>query len=195
MAVVEDTTGQIGDAILLYDIYGERTAAQPKPNAQQLEQAWHNLLSHDAQIAFQSICLFIQHADIATAFLKTKLKPILQPDAQTIRNRVIDLGDRNYHTREAAHQWLANARDSLLPMLKELSAVGAINLEAQTRLDRIINMKQRLTQEMLRALRAVEVLEECGGDTAIEIFTVCSKGAPLAMLTVESQRGLKRIKP
>ncbi len=180
--------------VFLWDVYGERSAPMPKPNADGLRRAWFDLAATDAELAFKAICLLVQHPEPACRFLGTMLEPVKPIDPKQVREQVKSLSNRDYRIRAAAHLELAKEIDRTQGLLKELMDNGTGTLEGDTRLERLLALDTPRSPENIRRMRAVEVLELCG-EPAREILMRCGKGEAGALLTTESAKSLARMKP
>ena len=73
---------------------------------------------------------------------------------------------------------------------------GQPSLETRQRVDKLIQRletNQAPPTDVLRALRAIEVLEQLGTPEAKAVIDTIAKGAPGAKLTVEAQKALERL--
>jgi hypothetical protein len=72
---------------------------------------------------------------------------------------------------------------------------GQPSLEVRRRVERLLELlhEQLPTEERLRALRALQVLEHIGTPEARQVLESLAKGAPAARLTREAVASLKRL--
>ena len=151
--------------VFLWDIYGERTCRQPKPDEAALRAAWANLASSDAELAFRAMCSLIQHPEEALPMLARNLKPRAASNPRRVWQAIEELGDRDYRTRKAAERELADIADEVRLQLRAAYDAGTGSAEANQRLERLIH-RTNTTPRNLRNSRAHEVLERIGTPVA-----------------------------
>jgi hypothetical protein len=108
---------------------------------------------------------------------------------------IAKLNDAKFQERERASKELEELGDSAAPALRKALAAGQ-PAEAQRRTTLLVRRLEIpvTARELLRIIRAVEVLEKIGTNEARELLQSLGKGAPEARLTSEAQDSLKRWK-
>jgi WD40 repeat protein len=182
--------------VLLWDVAQLlQQIAQPRTTTEaSLERLWSDLASGDAAIAFRAMGELAEAPDAAPKLIQDRLQPVPVPDAKRIADLVMDLGNEQYKVREKASLELEKLSDLAVPALRAQLAKKP-SLEVHKRLELLLKkINGPLTNpEMVRALRAVEVLEAIGTPQAQAVLDVLAKGAPAHRLTQTAQGALKRL--
>jgi RNA polymerase sigma factor (sigma-70 family) len=177
--------------VYLWDIYG-RSDPQPLSTTDDLNQCWTDLAATDAAVAFRSIRRLIAAPDAATALFRDKLKLVPPADAARVKHLIDKLDSPKFADRQAAAKELESvadrAADQLWATLAETKSA-----EMRQALQAILDRLDAATPETLRAMRAVEVLEQVGTPTAHEQLKALAGGATGATLTRAAAEALKRL--
>jgi hypothetical protein len=112
-------------------------------------------------------------------------------DAERVKRLIADLDSERFATREQANRELEQLGQPALELLR----MAAPSAEGKRRLEGLIEKleKGELSQDDLRILRAVEVLEMVGSKQAREVLESLAKGEPAAWLTAEATLSLSRL--
>jgi hypothetical protein len=130
----------------------------------------------------------------AVPFLRKRLEPAGAVRPERIEGLIADLDSEQFVVRRAAEEALAR-----LDLLAEPALLGALRasppLEKRRRVERLLNDLRGPIRdpEVLRAVRAVAVLEHAGTPGARRLLEELARGAPAARLTREAKAALSRL--
>lgn len=178
--------------LYLWDVYGEASDPQPEPTPAELPRLWNDLSSADGEAAFRTVRTLVQHPAAAARLLGAKLKPAKAPKEDWVVERIDRLSDPDFRTRDRAERELAAVADVVADTLRKATEAGAETEEAADRLDRLLIRAAGTPLDIVRTVRAVEVLEHAAGDDARALLARLADGAPAAALTREATAALKR---
>lgn len=173
--------------VYLWDVFGETTDRQAKPDA----KTW-DALDAAPDKAFTALRRLVQHPAAAVELLSAKLTPAEQPKAEWVKARLDRLGSRDFRTRHTAELDLSAVADRVREPLRKAIDAGAENLEAEERLQRLLDRSAGVPRSTWRAVRAVEALEYCEGKPAVELLKKLAGGVESAVLTTEAKAAVKR---
>jgi hypothetical protein len=117
-------------------------------------------------------------------------------DPKHLEQLVTDLNDSKFPVRDKATLELEKLGELARSALeKQLAAKPT--LEMRKRIEGLLSkLDGPVTRpEVLRGLRAVEVLERIGTKEAIQILETIATGAPDALVTQDAQAAVQRLKP
>ena len=178
--------------VYLWDVYG-RSEPQPPATADELNQCWADLAGTDAEVAFNAIRRLIAAPD-GVAFLRDRLKPTPAADAAKLKELITKLDSPKFADRQTAAKELDAVADRAADQLRAAIAETK-SAEVRRSLQGILDRLESGTPETLRALRAVEVLEQIATPAARELLRTLAGGAPGATLTHAAADALKRLGP
>jgi hypothetical protein len=178
--------------VLVWDVWGGRTEQFPEPDKAAAARAWDRLADADAVAAFASMKLLAAHPAVAVPLLRTHLSPVTTVAAKRVATLIDELDSPVFTTREAASKELSAAADTVAGELKK-AAAGATSAEQRQRLDRLLESAGETSPDQLRRVRAVEVLERAGTDSAKRLLSDLATGAAAARMTKEATRALGRL--
>jgi WD40 repeat protein len=184
-----DTTVLLWDMALLLQ--------QPLPpgpsTAAILDRLWDDLSSSDAAKAFAAMSQLTEAATETPAYFKDRLHSVPVPDPKRVDALVADLDSEQYAVRQKATAELEKLSDLAVPALRAQLAKNS-SLETSKRIELLLERIHGplANPELLRALRAVEVLDAIGTPHAWAVLEVLAKGAPAHRLTQAAQDSLKR---
>jgi hypothetical protein len=169
-------------------------AALIASGSQDLDRLWGDLASEDAAAAFRAMGE-LANSKAAPTYLKEHLKPIPAPDAKRIEKLVEDLNSPQYPVRQKANGELEKLADLAAPTLRQ-QLEKKPSLEVSKRIEVLLEKLDGpvTSPELLRGLRAVEVLEWVGTPEAQTVLEPIAAGAPGHRLTEAAQDTLKRLK-
>jgi RNA polymerase sigma factor (sigma-70 family) len=170
-----------------------RTGA-PRALAQaELEALWRDLGSTDAGGAYQAMRKLLADHGNAVRLFKDRLKPIPPADPRQIARWIADLDSEEFAAREEAMSGLTNLGDRAEPALRR-ALENRPSLEVRRRAEALLGALTPVSSpELLRALRAVELLEQLGIPEARGLLTVLARGTADARLTREAAASLNRL--
>jgi WD40 repeat protein len=182
--------------ILVWDVTVICTQESVRPRAlheQNLAAIWAGLADSDASRAYQAMCCLVHAPAQALPFLKVRLRPARDADAVNVAKLLADLDSDRFDVREKASEALGKlgglAESALNQFLK-----GNPSAEARKRAERLLEkITADPTGEVIRALRAIEVLEHIGTPAACQLLKALAGGAPEARLTREAKASLDRL--
>ena len=182
---------------LVWDLEDPRTklvAEEGSPEAARLARCWEELGDADAARAFRAASLLRQSPAEAVALLKARLRPAEPADPRRVARLLDDLDSGQFAVRDKAARELEPVIDQAEPALRKRLA-SKPSAEFQRQAERLLKQLESPTSspEVLRALRAVEVLEGIGTPDARRVLEGLTKGAPDARLTREAKAALGRL--
>jgi WD40 repeat protein len=161
--------------------------------AADLEQAWIDLLSKDGKVAFQAIQRLAATSKLVVPFLQTRLQPIPAVTEAQVKQLLGQLDNPQFTVREKAAAQLQHVAEQVLPLLRQ-TLRGQLSPEARRRLEEIVQQAESTSPELLRSLRAVEVLEWIGTPDVLPVLDRLATGAPDATLTKEAKASAQRLR-
>jgi dipeptidyl aminopeptidase/acylaminoacyl peptidase len=189
---------------LVWDLMGG-AAVQIALSLRDLDNRWSALAGADAALAFEAICRLAADPPRTVPFLEQRLAPVPITAAQQAAEKratqlIADLDSPSFAVREKASNELQRLGGVATAACRQ-ALQGQVPLEVRRRLERVLNhLVERQAQEvqylsgdLLRGIRAVEVLERAGTDACRNLLQKLSKGAPQARLTREASAALKRL--
>jgi hypothetical protein len=189
------TTGHLDSSILVWDVAAayERRPRPGPAEARELE-AWWRDLAGEAPEAHRAIWGL---ADVppaqAVPLLRDRLRPALALPADELQRLVQDLDSPQFPRREQASRRLAEFGEEAEPTLRRALA-DQPSAEARQRLERILSGPRPVPPpELLRTLRAVQVLEAVGDEPARRVLGRLAEGAPASPATREARAALDRL--
>lgn len=186
----QDTTA------LLWDVAG----LQPEPelvevSADKTDALWTDLAGADAQKAYAAVRALSQSPRQGTALMQERLKAIPIVDEKMLTRLVADLDSNTFVVRQKATAELEKLGEVAEPALLEALTIGP-TLEVKQRIDRLLEKlvsTQAPPAEEMRALRALEVLEQLGTPEARAIVETMAKGATGSKVTRNAKLTLARL--
>jgi WD40 repeat protein len=184
------TLASTGDdtSILVWDLTG-RTFTKPPGD---LNVLWDHLASRDAARACRAIWALVNRPSQAVPFLKEHLRPIPTNLGPRLTQLISDLDSKQFAMRQAATRELETLDDAAEPALRR-ALVNKLTLEARRRIELVLAKQAPLSPEGLRALRAVEALEQIGTPEALALLRDLANGLPTARITREARDSLQRL--
>jgi WD40 repeat protein len=186
-------------SILIWDVAGV-AARQPKSQSQSdvsaLTKAWEELASADAGVAFRAVRLLTDAPEKSVGLLRQRLLPAKVADPKLIERLVAALDSKSFVEREkAVHELEHHGADAAEPLREYLSRNPTADARRRAegllaRADGPVN-----DSELLRSLRALEVLESIHTPEARQGVDALAKGDPRCRLTRESRSVLGRWDP
>jgi WD40 repeat protein len=185
-------SGSVDASALLWDASGQhaREGSSVPLRIDQLDAAWADLAAADAATAYRAVCTLRASPDQAIPLIEQRLKPVTPADPKQVAEAIGKLDNDLFDVRERATQDLERLGEAVEPALREALA-GTPSPEAARRLEQLVARLQG--RELLRRLRAVEVLEQIRIAKARKVLATLAEGASGARLTTEARTALDRL--
>jgi WD40 repeat protein len=190
-------SGGKDSTVLVWDATRLKPLPRPKPaalKAGDLDALWTDLAGADAVKAYRGIQTLTTSPAQVVPFLGERLRPAVPVDAAKLRQLVADLEGKRFAVRQRATNELEKLGELAVPALKQALAAEP-PLETRKRVEQLLEKLTGpvLSNDQLRLVRALEVLEEIGSAEARRVLERLSKGAPGALPTREAQAALERL--
>jgi WD40 repeat protein len=166
-------------------------SSEGKAGALRLEEWWADLASADARRAYAAVCGLAREPAKTIRFLSGRLRPIFEAPSYKLRPLIADLDDPGFQRREAAAKELTALGEQAVPALRSALRVRP-SAEQRRRIERILGALPG-SPDVIRHVRAIEVLERIGNPNAQELLQKLASGMPEARLTREAQASLRRL--
>jgi WD40 repeat protein len=177
--------------ILLLDLSVLRDLAAPL-SAAELTQAWEDLANPDAAKGYAASLRLAGSPAQAARIIGDHIRPVEAFSAQRIAALVARLDDAEYAKRQAAERELLSLGERVMaPLRAALPAVSSA--EVKKRIEAILATQSDAAApplELLRAIRAIFVLEQIGTPEARRVVERLAAGAESARLTREAKLSL-----
>jgi hypothetical protein len=172
---------------------GEGRVRGPRPTeARELETWWQDLAG-DAPQAHRAIWSLADVPAQAVPLLRDRLRPAVTLPADELHRLVQDLDSPRFPRREEASRRLAEFGEDAEPTLRQALA-DKPSAEARQRLERILAGPRLVrSSELLRSLRALQILEAIGDEPARQVLSRLAEGAPASRSTREARAALDRL--
>ena len=184
--------------VLLWDVAKllERKVERRVSTETALDKMWSDLASADAAVAFRAMGALAQSARRQHLRIsKNRLQPVPVTDSKRVDKLVTDLGSEQFAVRQKATVELENLGDVAIPALRA-EAARQPSLEMQKRIELLLGKINgpATNPELVRALRAVEVLEAIGTPQTRDVLQWLATGAATHRLTQAAEDALKRLR-
>jgi WD40 repeat protein len=156
---------------------------------------WDELASAEAARAWFARQALAAAPRRAVRLLGERLRPVGPGEVPEVGRLLKELDHDDFGVREAAQARLAKAGAVIEPALQDALLHGEPSAEVRHRLTGLLRSLHREAPppEVLRASRAVEMLEYLGTPEAREVLETLARGAPRARLTWEARASLERL--
>jgi RNA polymerase sigma factor (sigma-70 family) len=178
--------------VYVWDVAGTLQFGLHHLSNDELQRSWNTLAGEDAVAAFQAIRRLAAAPEQTVPFLRQRLKSVLAPEPQRIRQLVQRLDSDDFATRQKAAEELEKQGDAAVPMLRQIMTKEKPSLEVRQRLQQILESVES-KPESLRAGRAVEVLEWIATPDAVQLLNELANGVAEARLTREASAAKQRL--
>jgi WD40 repeat protein len=189
-------SGSTDRTVVIWDVTGHLTGRRPRPadlTPDKLNALWASLADADAARAYRAAQVLFGAGDQAVALLKDHLRPAAAGDARRIDRLLAELDSDAFAVREKAARQLAALGEAAEAALRKVLA-GKPSSEVRRRAEELLAaLDLARSQEWLRSVRALEVLEHVGTGAAKELLEALAKGAPGARLTREARASLQHL--
>jgi hypothetical protein len=183
---------------LVWDLTGRRTGVvSDKPlTPAELDARWAALAGDDAAKAYDAIRSLAAAPSQAVPYLVRHLRPVKLADEKRVSGLIADLDGDQFAVRERAADELEKLDESAIAACRRALA-GRPAAEARRRLEAILGKEaDRLrnpTGNLLRNIRALEVLESIGDRPARQLLESLARGMLEARQTQEARATLDRL--
>jgi dipeptidyl aminopeptidase/acylaminoacyl peptidase len=189
-------TGGWDTSILLWDLVGKDAEAKANPAAKELDEMWAGLDNTDGKEGFRAMGRLLAAPAEAVGLFKKNIEPVKgeKSDAEKIAQWVADLDHKRFNKRDEASKSL-----ELMGRAAEAELKKALDdkpsPEKKKRITELLGKLQSagIKPELVRPLRAIEVLERLGTTESRQLLETLSGGAPEARLTREAKATLERV--
>src|SRR5262249_17520375 len=149
----------------------------------------------DAVRAFDAVCDLSAAPAVAVPFFKERLHPVAAVDAEKVQHLLADLDSERFAVRKKASSDLENIGEAAIPLLRTALEADP-SAEARRRIEDALKKIDNVvpTGELLRSLRAIEVLETIGTPEAKAMLQDLANGTAGASVTRAAQAALERLK-
>lgn len=184
-------TGGTNTTALLWDVPSPR-----RPEVKRPSQAWDDLAATDARTAFAAMVGLIAHPADAVELLRERLRPRPALDEKRLARLVAGLDDETYRARQRAVAELTALGERARPALRKAAREGSLDARraAEDLLARLDGAHVGVPVEVLRGLRAVEVLERIGTKSARQVLAEAARNAASPAVREVASAALSRLR-
>jgi WD40 repeat protein len=186
--------------VLVWDVPGPEAEGRlplKDVGADQLPRLWNDLGADDAARGFQAVLTLGAAGEEAVTFLADRLKPAGPIDEKQIAKLIAELDADKVQDRERATEELVRAGKQAEKAVRK--ALGdRPPVEVRRRLEYVLSkLTGTVAQspEVVRGLRAVEVLEAIGTPAARKVLESLAGGPAESRLTLDARAALARLEP
>jgi WD40 repeat protein len=161
----------------------------------EIAACWSDLTDKDPARAYAAVWRLAEAPEaMVVGWLRAHLKPADEADFKKVRLLIADLNHDEFKVRESAYRQLAQLGNAGVPALREALAKNPAP-EVQGRLETLLSRPPSLvtSPEILRRLRAIQVLERLDSRESRRLLAELAKGMSHADETLEAQRALERL--
>ena len=153
---------------------------------------WADLAADDAKQAYKAVQTLTEATEAAPKWLRQRLRTVPRVPAAELARLIADLDADDFDRRETATQRLASLGAQAGPAIRK-ALEETTSAEVRSRLKPLVKAPDEWVvsdPDMLRALRAIWVLERIGTPKARAVLDDLAKGAPEARQTQEAKAAL-----
>lgn len=154
-------TRMVSGKIYIWDVF-HNEATLREFDRDSIVKAWCDLGSLDAKVGFRAICHFAKFPAQSLPFLIEKLPPE-RMSADAISLWLDQLDARDFALRETAYRLLVPYVGIIVPQLESMRKTTD-SLQVREQVDHLLDGRESMTTERLRAIRAVEAIERIALD-------------------------------
>jgi RNA polymerase sigma factor (sigma-70 family) len=191
-------SGQRDATVLIWDLtpaVRDKSTPMGDLSPKDLDRLWADLAAEDATKAWAARWTLIARPAQTVPFLKDRLPPAAGKDFQHLEQLLADLGQDDFARREAASKELARRRAEVRPVLR-YALERTTSAEVRQRLEALLaepSIRWVPTADLIRRLRALQILEQIGSREAGMILATLAQGSWTAPETQEAKAALKRL--
>jgi RNA polymerase sigma factor (sigma-70 family) len=184
----DDTT------ILFWDvaIVTRRGRLEAHLTPQKWEKLWADLVGSQAAGAHQAMARLTAARETVAA-LNERLQPASKLDSYRLQRVLRDLDSVEFAIRQQATREIEKLGEAAWPAVENALARADASPESRRRLEQLQGRLEVPTGELLRGLRAIEILERIATQEARQVLHKLADGAPEARLTREAKATLERL--
>jgi WD40 repeat protein len=188
------SSGHFDSTILVWDVTPAGKRKTASASRQQTLAWWTNLGDDDARQAHAAIWGLIDNPAEAVKLAQERLRPAATTPAAAVRQWIADLDSNQFQKRQEATSRLRKMGEEAEPHL-QAALNGQITLEQRGRITALL-ARTRLVRdpEVLRQVRAIEILESIATAKARRVLESLAQGAAAARTTNEARDSLSRLK-
>jgi hypothetical protein len=182
--------------VLLWDLARFRRdhGVPARLTAADVEKYWEDLASAEASRAYQAMIALADVPDVSMALVRARVRPALLPPAESLAHWISNVDSPRFVDRENASRALAAIGELAVPDL-EKALRNPVSAEARRRLEDLLERAHVAVPQanVLRDVRAIEILDRIGTQEARAFLTSLARGAPQARLTQDAKASLARL--
>jgi hypothetical protein len=158
------------------------------------EELWTELAGEDATRADAAMQTLLGTPKETVAFLKERLRPVRAATPERVKRLLADLDSSEFEDREKAAKELEHLGEQAEAQMRTALA-GKPSAEVRQRLEPMVRKLEQktLTNEQVRDLRALEVLEKISSAEARQVLEAVAGGAASDRRTQEAKAALERL--
>ncbi|HMF13151.1 MAG TPA: hypothetical protein VKE94_12630, partial [Gemmataceae bacterium] len=182
-------SGSLDTTVLAWDL------RPPRPGTKiTLDAAWMDLAKQESAEAFKAEGHFLAAPADAVKFFAEKVKPVEALDPTRVQRLLDDLDSDQFAVRKRASAELEQTGETVAPALRK-ALEREPSTEARRRIEELLKNIDNIAPqgELLRSLRAIEVLELIGTAEAKAVLQDLAKGAAGASVTRAAKGALNRM--
>lgn len=158
------------------------------------DRLWATLAHSEAEPAYQAMRRLAPFPEAATALIRERLRPARAADDATLDRLLAELGNDRFAVRERAAAELDQFGETVVAGVRaRLVKIRSEEVRRRVRLFLERHDSDEEPPNRLRALRAVELLEQFGGPEARAVLAELAKGVSVARLTQAAGAALHRL--
>jgi hypothetical protein len=171
-----------------------RPPDRPEVSTDRLARLWGRLAAGDAARAQQAVAELIESPASTLSFVGKSLHAVAPAPAEHLATLIADLDHEEYDHREKASRDLKTLGELAEPALRRVLEARP-SAEVKRRLADLLDALdgKAPSPELLRSLRALQVVEGIGTPEARRVLGGLAGGAPEARLTQEAKASLERL--
>ncbi len=183
---------------LVWDLTPALSSVEPlakRAGEKEIAGWWADLASEDAGRAYAAVWRLAEAPEkAAVTLLRKHLRPAADADIEKTRQLVRDLDSDQFEVREKAFKQLENLGNDAVPALREALERNP-SAEARRRLETLLARPSGLvtSPEILRRLRAIQVLERIASADARRVLGELAGGVAHAPETQHAKASLERL--
>ena len=187
-------SGLADSTLLIWDATDPAPPKAAKLTADAIAKAWDDLAGADAPRAFRAQGVLVSDPDATLALFQKQLKPVRPADVRRLQKLIDDLESQQFPVRNAANKELEDLGGLAAARLRQALSKNS-SLEMRRRIETLLDKLNGVVTrpELLRAIRAVAVLESLASPESRKLLGTLVQGDPDARLTLEATGALKRL--
>ena len=181
-------SGGTDSTILIWDVAGVPRVPGSEGRSlkdDELTYLWNRLADREAPEAFMAMQELTRAPAQVVPLVAARVPPI---DPRRVTQMLRDLDSDDFNTREGASAQLAGFGNAIVPRLQKLMK-GRVSAEVRWRATELVDRfeERAMSPELLRGLRAVEVLQMIGTPEARKVLEKIAAGAEGFELTAAAK--------